>query len=377
MSKISAFKRYNNDSFSSFIWYKDPIISSSPYYYDKEKGLKESEILPSNISTKTGIAARKIANTLTVYPVKGFTGDKNSNFYEYLTMGAFPYITGGLTFIALFNAISKHLNLKNAQAAKQYGLGMALGVVFYAAAKAISQKFVSVPVKMKTGVDLDLPCKNVVSLISSTPEEYEAEEERLKALKEAGIPDKKSFEYHKVFESVDYPRFDLLYKKDKGSKRNEYYDKIAEKNGFGTDLKDSDQEVKPFIKEVVAKAKTAQNLSKYLWAAVGVGIGIQNPWGKLIDLKGNLSGLPLGTKIKRAGKAVYKAAKESCKEFFNGGSAGAINTHAKIAGRTILGLALLTTVAGAINAMRNPYIKNTKNMEKSSVFNNSKKVVED
>lgn len=380
MSKISALNNFNNN-FSSFDWSKKPVSTPSPYYYDKDRAkkedLKESKLLTNDFGTKTEIMKHKLANTLTVYPVKGFSGDKNSNFYEYLTMGMFPYITGGLTFIALFNGISKHLNLKNAQAAKRYGLGMALGVVFYAAAKALSQKLVSAPVKWKTGIDMDLPCRNVVSLISSTPEQYDAEEKRLEALKQAGKPDEKSFEYHKVFESVDFPRFDLLYDKEKGANRNSYYDKIAEKNGFGKDLNDSDQEVKPFIKEVVTKARTAQNLSQYLWAAVGVGIGIQKPWGKLLDINEFKVGMTKTNFIKRTACAIGKAAKDSCKEFFNGGAKGEINPHAKIAGRAILALAMLTTIVGTVNALRNPYMKNNKDMNNATIFKNNNKVEKD
>ena len=380
MSRISA-NDYSMNSFSSFFLKPKKDASSQPYYYDEERAkrenLKESRILPSDFSTKCSILKHKIANTLTVYPVKGFSGDKNSNFYEFLTMGMFPYITGGLTFIALFNSAAKFMNQHDGSAARKLGFRMALGVVFYALAKSISQKLVSIPVKLKTGIDMNLPCRNVVNLISSTPEQYAEEEKRQEALKKAGSPDYKSFEYHKAFESVDFPRFDVLYNKDKKANRNEYYDMIAEKNGFGKNLKDSDQEVKPFIKQVVTKAKTAQNISKYLWAAVGVGIGMQEPWEKLLDIKNNTSCLPFKIALKENAKFILKTAKDSCKAFFNGGVDGQRLPHAKIAGRTLLGLAILTTVIGTINAMRNPYIKNEKEMNSSSVFKDNSKVVED
>ena len=160
-------------------------------------------------------------------------------------------------------------------------------------------------------------------------------------------------------------------------KRNEYYDKIAEKNGFGTNLNDSDQEVKPFIKGVVRKARTAQNLSQYLWAATGVGIGVQEPWAELLELRRVYPGKTFKGFLKTTCRTLYNSTVKSCKEFFNGGREGAINPHAKIVGRTILGLALITTVAGAINAMRNPYIKNTKAMDNSTVFKDNQRVTED
>ena len=382
MGKISALNYFDNGSFSTFSWVKRPEYTVSPYYYDEDRAkkekLKESIILDNDLKTNSIIMAHKIANTLTVYPVKGFKGDKNSNFYEYLTMGIFPYITGGLTFISLFNGITKYLKPEKAKEAKKYGFSMALGVIFYAAAKAISNKIVTKTLNLKTGIDMDLPCRNVVDLIATTPEEYEANEERLKKLKEAGLPDKKSFEYHKVYESVDFPRFDLLYKTPEGFPRNYNFDVIAAKNGFGTNLKDSGQEVKPFIKEVVSKARTTQNISQYLWAAVGVGLGVQDKWQKLLDLG----------KLKKGDKSYYSYTKEllrnikditkdACKEFYNGGAEGCRKLSSKIAGRTILWLAVLTTVLGTINAMRNPYIANTKDMESNSVFKTNKKVEED
>ena len=380
MSKISAIIN-NNSSFRSFDWSQKTNYSPSPYYYDKERArrenLKESEILTNDFSINKQIIKHKIANTLSVYPVKGFSGDKNSNFYEYLTMGMFPYITGSLTFIALFNGISKHLNLNQAAAAKKYGLGMALGVIFYGLAKTISNKLVTIPVKMKTGIDMDMPCRNVVNLIATTPEQYKAEEERQEALKKAGEYDTKSFEYHKVFESVDFPRFDLLYKKQNGIPRNKYFDEIAEKNGFGKDLRDSDQEIKPFIKEVVTKAKTAQNMSQYFWAAVGVGLGVQEPWAELLKIKEFSRGMNIKDFVVKTSKHVGNTALEACKSFINGGVKGARKTSAKIAGRTILGLAVLTSVLGTLNAIKNPYIKNNEDMKNSNVFKNNKNVTED
>ena len=55
---------------------------------------------------------------------------------------------------------------------------------------------------------------------------------------------------------------------------------------MGTNLKDSDQEVKPRIKEIVVKTNLAKNISSYLWAAVGVGLAFQEPWDKFFNAKG-------------------------------------------------------------------------------------------
>lgn len=379
MSKISATNSFNSFQLNP-TGKKDKV--DYPYHFDpikaKKEALKDSRLLPNTIGTKWEIAKHKCLNVLSVYPAKGFAGDKNSNFYEFLTMGMFPYVTGSLTFIALFNGATKYFSPKCAQAAKKYGFGMALGVIFYAAAKEIAKKMISKPVAMKTGIDMDMPYRKVVNLIPSNLAEAAAEQKRQKALEDACMEDMKAFEYHKAFESVDFPRTDLLYRKKPGSNRNEYFDKIAEKNGFGTNLKDSDQEVKPFIKEVVTKARTAQNISQYLWAAVGVGLGVQEPWTKLLDIpKRKYSGLSIGQQIATYASKTKEAFKESCKSFFNGGLDGAINKKARYVGRAILGLAALSTIYGIYNAVRNPYMNNDKKMNNSQIFTNTSKVKED
>ena len=134
MSKISAILSFKQNNYLDMINQPNRIKADAPYYFDSQRAekeeLKESKILPNNLSTKLKIGTHKVANTLSIYPTKGFKGDKNSNFYEFLTMGMFPYITGGLTFIALFNGVTKHFSSKYIKKARQYGLGMALGVIF-------------------------------------------------------------------------------------------------------------------------------------------------------------------------------------------------------------------------------------------------------
>ena len=345
-----------------------------PYYKDPNRmhsdEAKESKILPKDWKTKTKIKIHEFSNTLSTYPARGFSGDKNFNFYEYLTLGMFPYITGSLTFMALFNAASKYFNPKDAKAASKYGFGMALGVIFYGLAKSLSKKVISKSVALKTGIDMDTPYIKVVDLIPESPDK----------IKNKKLPKNKDdlteFEYHKAFESVDFPRTDLLYSKT--GNRNKYYDMIAEKNGFGTNLTDSDQEVRPFMKEVVTKARTAQNLSQYLWATIGVGLGVQEPWTKLLDIpKYKYSGVPFGKHVLNVLKTTKDAFFESCKSFYNGGVEGIINKKAKYAGRTILAIAVLTTALGIFNAVRNPYIKNDKNMKNTKIFNDDSKVKED
>ena len=384
MAKISAFHSFHSMGVPSGVVLPKPKKAAAPYYIDsireeyEEK--KSDKLLDNDLKTNLTITALNTGSLFSTYPKRGFTGSKNSTFFESLTMGVFPYITGGLTFIGVFNGLSKKFMTQDAaKAAGKYGLGMALGVIFYGVAKELSKKLISVPVAIKTGIDMNRPYRKIVNRIPKSMEEAKNEEDRKKYLDEHCLEDERGFEFHKAYESVDFPRFDLFYKTKEGQNRNEYFDYIAKKNGFGTNLNDSDQEVRPFIKEVLVKSKTAQNLSQYLWAAVGVGIGVQEPWGKLIDsrLSYKTSGLPFLTTLKRNASLLKDSAKNACKEFFNGGKAGEINPNARVAGRVLLGLAALTTVIGVYNAVRNPYMKNNKSMENSNPFKNNKKVQED
>lgn len=379
MSKISAVIKFKQNPMTSYFGKNESEKTGSPYYYNltraSEDRKKESELLPNTLKVNTKIAIHKAANVLSEYAKNGFTGDKNASFYQQLTMSGFPYITGGLTIIALFNAASKYFNLRDEAHSRKIGLGMALGVIFYGIAKELSKKLISNPVRLATGIDLDKPYKKVVDLIPKSPEDAM----RRKTIKDGMEKDNNTaFEYHKAFESVDFPRTDLFYETDKGKNRNKYYDEIAKKNGFGTNLNDSDQEVRPFIKEVVVKSKTAQTLSQYLWAAVGVGIGVQEPWSELLDIGSfKYSGSSLSRYIMDYARSIKESFMDSCESFVNGGLDNAINKKARYAGRTLLGLAALVTVLGTINAVRNPYMKNTKAMNETNIFNDASKVVED
>lgn len=220
-------------------------------------------LLKNNLVNRTRIAFDKLSNAATIYTAKGITGNKNANFYEFLTMGTIPYILGSLTFMGVFNSAAKHFDSFSRSRAYKLGNKMALGVIFYALGKSLSKSLVSTPVRLATGVDINLPYAKV---------NYELPENK-------NDTDITSIEYHKVYESVEFPRWDLLYNYEKnGQSRNAYYDKVAKKLGMGTDLKDSDQEVKPRIKEIITKTTAIKNIVPYLWAALGVGIAVQKPW---------------------------------------------------------------------------------------------------
>jgi len=248
-------------------------INNIKFSAAKEKKLKTKEhsedvLLKNNVFTRTRILIDKFSNASAIYPIKGLQGNKNSNFYEFLTMGMVPYLAGSIMFMAVFNAANKYFAPLQGAKAQKLGNHFALGVVLYGVMKSLSKSFVTKPVKMITGIDTEQPFAKV---------NYELPDY-------IGDTDITSIEYHRVTGSKDFPRYDLLYHDDKtGKPRNYEYDRIAKKLGLGKNLKNSDQDVKPRIREIATKTDAAKYISSYLWAAVGVGLAFQEPWEKFFN----------------------------------------------------------------------------------------------
>ncbi len=297
-----------------------------------EKKLKYNHdtLLRNNFSTRFRIGMDKFTNAITLYPAKGLKGNRNANFYEFLTMGQVPYLIGSGMLMAVFNYANKYFAPFARQKAGPLGKKMALGVIFYGLAKEYSKNLVTTPVHWLTGVDTNLPYAKV---------NYELPDDIYDT-------DITSIEYHKVFESVEFPRWDLLYKDSaSGKPRNAYYDKVAKKLGLGTNLKDSDQEVKPRIKEIVVKTNLAQNISSYLWAATGVALAFQKPWEEFF----NVATLKFWQKdkFKQTVSAFFKSLLNSMESFYYGEG----SKHSKYMGRGLLFAALGSSFLGVINVM--------------------------
>jgi len=295
-------------------------FSSNPNTEEKKLPYSKDTLLKNNMWTRTRISMDKLTNALTVYPVKGLKGSKNSNFYEFLTMGTVPYLIGSGMLMAVFCGPSNAYSPFKSMKAKSLGKKMALGVLFYGIMKDISKAFITKPVKWLTGVDTNVP---YAKFIYELPENI-------------NDTDITSIEYHKAMESVEFPRWDLFYGKD-AKTRNAYYDKIAKKLGLGSNLKDSDQEVKPRIKEIVTKTMAAKNLSSYLWGALGVCLAFQTPWDKFFATKG----------FKESSIEFGKSLWKSTKDFLKGEGSGV----SKQAGKLLLGTALLSSILGVVNVM--------------------------
>ena len=293
----------------------------------------------TNLKNKTD----KFIKSFTTYPKKGLTGSKNANFYEFLSMGTVPYLVGSATMIAVFNVANKFFDTPAMKNAYKTGKKMGIGVLLYGIAKTASKKLIETPVKMKYGIDTNMPYQKIV---------YELPEESNK-------DNLVKHESHKVFESVDFPRWDLLYDNEKfGEGRNAYYDKIAKKMGFKEDINHSDQKMKPLIREKVVQTKLFSTLSSYLWAATGVAVAMQKPWENL-KLNKNI--------VKNFGKTFVN----SCKEFVT----NPVKSH-KIAGRALLGAAIATTLIGNFVTLLNVNKDKGETTASTPIFNpNKEKVV--
>ena len=172
-------------------------------------------ILPNTRHTRVKQGFQKTSSAFLDYPVKGLKGDINSNFYEFLTMGIVPYLAGSAMFMALFN-FTKHLTPKSKLFASDIGKKMGLGVVLYGLGKTLANDLVTRPVAIATGVDIELPYRNVYYPLPTKPGA------------EAEI-----FPQHhqrKVYDSKEFFRKDLIANDPKYGVA--YYDKIAQKLGL-------------------------------------------------------------------------------------------------------------------------------------------------
>lgn len=320
--------------------------------HDKLKYDRDT-LLENNFTIRSRIGINKLGNALTLFPAKGITGNKNANFYEFLTMGIVPYLTGSIVMMSVFNSKNKIFAPFASAKASAIGKKMALGVLLYGAFKELAKPLVTRPVKWFTGIDTEVPYAKVI---------YELPDH-------VNDNDTESIEHHKIFESKDFPRWDLLYKSEaKGEKRNEYYDNVAKKLGYGENLADSDQEMKPIIKEIAIKTGFAKTISSYLWAGVGVMLATQEPWDEFFKVATLKFWQP--KKFLHSLKIFAKSAKKSAIELYKGPQLE--KGFKKNAGKYMIGLASLSTILGVINATHTKKLPKDKN-----VIDKSGKVVVD
>ena len=312
----------------------------------KKKVADETHILPNNIKTRLNQGTQKTMSAFVDYPVKGLKGDVNSNFYEFLTMGIVPYLLGSAMFMVVFNALNlgKHLGARDSKAAAKLGKKMALGVVMYGALKNLSKNLVTKPIKLATGVDTEMPYQNkVYNLPKEAGENAEIEV---------------TWQQRKIYDSKEFFRKDLL--------DREYFDNIAKKIGLGDNLNDSISETTPIIQSIVATSNAAKSISSYCWAAVGVGLAMQDAWDNFFEAISNRKhyiaqknegiGNKIIGKAKTFGenswnisKDFVKALGRSCSQLWNGNPAH--KGFMKHSGKALIGFAALATTGLTANAI--------------------------
>lgn len=292
----------------------------------------EDAIIKKTPLTGAKVVAHKITKDIFSYAPKGLMGSANSNFYEFLSLGTIPYIIGSAMLIGLFNGVNNKFNTQDAAAAGTKGMRMAAGVILYAAGKWLGGKLINNGVKAYTGIDADMPYKKIVKELSDYP----------------GDPNTTSVEFHKVFESTDFPRWDLINKQgEKNGNRYEYYDKIAKKMGYEEKLSSPDQITQPAIKKVITKSIAAKSISTFLWAALGVAIGAQKPFGHFMKFKNSTT---MFEKVALFPKNLFNSLKDSTVQLFKGGMNP--TKGSKFLGKALIFAAVGSTALGIMNSCR-------------------------
>lgn len=335
--------------------------SESLFKEIKENPMNETHILDNSIGTRFNQGSQKLLSAFIDYPVKGLMGDKNANFYEFLTMGIVPYVLGSVMFMTVFN-ITKHLDPYGKKMASNLGRKMALGVILYGVFKGLSKHLVTKPVKKFTGVDTEMPYQNKVYNLPKSADDS------------ANIDIQ--WQQRKVFDSKEFYRKDLL--------DREYFDNIAKKVGLGENLNDSVSETSPIIQNIVATSNLAKSLSSYCWAGVGVGLATQDAWldffttlnnKKHFKAKpdGNFMTKILGrirTLVENAYDGTISFAKSfinACSQMWNGNPAK--EGFSKHAGKSFIlfsaGLTALLTANSIIKAKNMAKDKNVNSIDKS------------
>ena len=293
----------------------DTVVKKSEVSYVKtigantgEKKLK-SKILPNDPITKLKVELKKAAK-LPEYAYRGLKGDPNANFYEFLSLGKIPYFIGGPLLAAVFAfGITKNNPQARASAVTRTKQ-IAVGVGLYYLGAELAKKVIDIPVKFFRGVDLNHPYENVVDC---------------RATSKTGFSPKK-IEYHKVPESVDFTRWDLMTgdeTKDNGQAINEHFDKLAKKFGIDKNIQDTDATLKGSIKKLIISASAFKYMLTAPFVILGVALAAQSRKVNGLDY-------PICNDL-------GKGLKENITKMFNKASPLKLTQRAAVAGEIIKG----------------------------------------
>ncbi len=286
---------------------KSPSIENLPkigYYTSKEQKKEEfyknePHIYKQGPLSGVKAGAHKLYNDFLTYFPKGFAGSKNSDFYEYLSLGMVPYIVGSATLIALYSAANRKFLDSDASCARSAAKCFGAGVVLYGIGKWASQKLSRTLIHASTGVDLNM---RYINKKQELPEPGQ----------EKGIV---RVQYPGVFDSVNFFRKDLLSKDSELNHGdiNAYNDKIAKKAGFKDKLNCPAQTMDDKIRELKARSCALENVNKYILAALGVAFGVQKGFS--------------GLTFRRPLESLKNAFKDSAKQLWKGNDRNLVTKH--------------------------------------------------
>lgn len=272
----------------------------------------ESHIYKQGPFASINAGTHKFINDFITYFPKGFQGSKNSDFYEFLSLGMVPYFVGSIVMIALYGIVNKDIRIANQGASLANLKNVAAGTILYAFGKTIVPKISHTMIHAITGIPLDL---KYINKVNELPEPGQSK----------GVVRK---QYPGVYDSVQFYRTDLLAKDAELNHGDIYYhdDKIAKKAGF-KDAHDAstNQIAGPKIRAVKARATALDNFAKYFAAACGVALGFQKAFSDF--------------KVKEP-KTWFNTIIEACKQLWKGHDRNIFTKHS---GKAMVLLALLGT----------------------------------
>lgn len=289
----------------------DKLPKKGYYVSKKEQKEKhyheESHIHKQGPLTGIKTSAHKLYNDVFTYFPKGFKGSKNSDFYEYLSLGMVPYLIGSAMLIASYCAANGKFTNMDAGYARKVAKSFGAGVVLYGLGKVFSRTLSRTLINASTNVNLNLKYLNKAHEVPEVGQEQ-------------GIV---RTQYPGVYDSSEFPRTDLLSKDSElnHNDRNYHSDRIAKKLGNGEKLNSPEQLTDKKAREVKVRATALENVLGYIPAALGVAIGAQDgfanlKYNKVINLKG-VKKFNIGN-IRGNIEGLFDAFKESCKQLWQG-----------------------------------------------------------
>ena len=259
MSKVNS---VNIDSLPK-IGYLSSDEEKRQRFYDEETHIHKQGLFEGLRTT-----AYRLENDIFTYFPKGFRGSKNSDFYEYLSLGMVPYLVGSGVMYGLYKCANNAFKLTDKTMADAVANKMGAGILLYGLGKMYSRKLAHGLIHASTGVNLDMKYLNRVVELPEPGQEI----------------GQRRVQYPGVYDSVTFYRCDLLDKDSEINHNNNtywYYDKIAKKAGYKKTLNNPNQEIGPKLKELKARTTALENISKYIVAATGVAVGSQKAFGDI------------------------------------------------------------------------------------------------